>query len=98
MVNGDDHVAAANAAIQSARNERGELSSSAVRIAAGERAMVSDIVATRRNDHTLTVSAIGRHGTAVLYSDCCGTTVTTPRLLSETTSKHSVSAPFQPVR
>ena len=77
--------------IAAARVDRGDLGSVAVWIGGGERAMVGDIVATRRNDRTivttagepirnrelwqvsevdddgsLTVSAIGRHGTAVL--------------------------------
>lgn len=88
----NDHVDAANAAIQQARVQRGELDETTLTpIGGGERATVGDIVVTRRNDRTLvttdgepirnrepwrveavgpdgsmTVSAIGGHGSAVL--------------------------------
>ncbi len=61
-----DHVDAVNAAIQRARVALGELDATTmVPIGVEERATVGDVVATRRNDGSLTVSATRGHGTAV---------------------------------
>jgi conjugative relaxase-like TrwC/TraI family protein len=50
----NDHADAANAAIQSARIQQGQLDTAAmVPIGGGERAAVGDVVATRRNDRNL---------------------------------------------
>jgi conjugative relaxase-like TrwC/TraI family protein len=54
----NEHVDAINAAVQAARTDAGQLNNDNVTsIAAGEHVCVGDIVATRRNDRTLTTSA-----------------------------------------
>jgi conjugative relaxase-like TrwC/TraI family protein len=89
----NEHVDVINRAVQTARLATGELDRARTTvIAAGERAYVGDVVATRRNDRTLvtstgetvrnreawTVTAIGRDGSLTLSHLAGHGTVTLP--------------------